>query len=139
MINHWCALVFLCSPWHHINFQLASLVCRCSGDCRQDRIQRREDWTQQRGREQEDGGPGARRGAHGQTNPFRGELNLTLSSGSLEGEGRVMARPQNLGRSVGYMAEGKRFFKWLLQEGTVNEKHRHGAVREEQMETDYHQ
>ena len=46
---------------------------------------------------------------------------MTLSSGSLEGEGRLMAQEQNLGRSTGYMAEGKRFFKWLLQEGSLNE------------------
>ncbi|OLQ06383.1 hypothetical protein AK812_SmicGene10342 [Symbiodinium microadriaticum] len=44
-----------------------------------------------------------------------------LQSGSLEGEGRVMARPQILGRSAGFMAEGKRLFKWMLAEGTMNE------------------
>ena len=32
-----------------------------------------------------------------------------------------MARPQILGRSAGFMAEGKRLFKWMLAEGTMNE------------------
>ena len=46
---------------------------------------------------------------------------MTLSAGSLEGEGRTMSSPQNLGRSVGYLAEGKRFLRWLQAEGSMNE------------------
>ena len=87
---------------------------------RADRVRRREEWTQTRGRDAA-ADDGRRAPAAPGKNPYKGELNITLSSGSLEGEGRLMAQEQNLGRSTGYMAEGKRFFKWLLQEGSLNE------------------
>lgn len=32
-----------------------------------------------------------------------------------------MAQPQNLCRAVGFIPEGKRFFRWLQAEGTINE------------------
>ena len=50
-----------------------------------------------------------------------GDLSVTLSAGSLEGEGRVMSQPQNLCRSVGFIPEGKRFLRWLQAEGSINE------------------
>ena len=53
--------------------------------------------------------------------PLPGDLSMTLSAGSLEGEGRIMAQPQNLCRAVGFIPEGKRFFRWLQAEGTINE------------------
>ncbi|CAE7458361.1 unnamed protein product [Symbiodinium necroappetens] len=54
-------------------------------------------------------------------NPFGGEVSMTSGSGSLEGEGKLMAMSQNLGRSVSFMTEGKRLLKWLQNEGSVNE------------------
>ena len=53
--------------------------------------------------------------------PFDGAINLTLGSGSLEGEGKVASQTQNLGRACGFLTEGKRFFSWLAAEGTLNE------------------
>lgn len=79
---------------------------------RTDRIRRREDWKAQHG---------AKGGGKGAPNPYIGDLSMTVSAGSLEGEGRMMSQPQNLGRSVGFMSEGKRFFKWLQNEGSINE------------------
>ena len=46
---------------------------------------------------------------------------MTLSAGSLEGEGRITSQPQNLCRSVGFIPEGKRFIRWLQAEGSINE------------------
>ena len=54
-------------------------------------------------------------------NPYAGDVSMTGGSGSLEGEGKLMALPQNLGRSVSFMTEGKRLLKWLQNEGAVNE------------------
>ena len=44
--------------------------------------------------------------------PFAGDVSLTAGSGSLEGEGKMMALPQNLGRSCSFMTEGKRLIMW---------------------------
>ena len=79
---------------------------------RTDRQRRREEWKVQHG---------AKGGGKGAPNPYVGDLSMTVSAGSLEGEGRMMAQPQNLGRSVGFMSEGKRFFTWLQSEGSINE------------------
>ena len=38
-------------------------------------------------------------------NPFTGSVS--------EDEGKLMALPQNFGRSVSFMTEGKRLLKWL--------------------------
>ena len=54
-------------------------------------------------------------------NPFTGPVSVTGGSGSLEGEGKLMALPQNFGRSVSFMTEGKRLLKWLQNEGALNE------------------
>ncbi|CAE7289004.1 unnamed protein product [Symbiodinium microadriaticum] len=54
-------------------------------------------------------------------NPYTGDVSMTGGSGSLEGEGKLMALPQNLGRSVSFMTEGKRLLKWLQNEGAVNQ------------------
>lgn len=54
-------------------------------------------------------------------NPFGGAVSITGGSGSLEGEGKLMALPQNFGRSVSFMTEGKRLLKWLQSEGALNE------------------
>ena len=55
-------------------------------------------------------------------NPYHGEVNMVMGSGSsIEGEGKIAAKPQNVGRTCGFMSEGKRFFKWLTQEGGQNE------------------
>lgn len=61
--------------------------------------------------------PGQRPGQ----NPFTGAVSVTGGSGSLEGEGKLMALPQNFGRSVSFMTEGKRLLKWLQSEGALNE------------------
>lgn len=81
---------------------------------RADRKERRLNWKRQHGKGQ--GKP-----AQAASNPYAGELSMTMSAGSLEGEGRTMSCPQNLGRSVGFLAEGKRFLRWLQAEGTMNE------------------
>ena len=47
--------------------------------------------------------------------------NWKHSAGSLEGEGRVMARPQNRGRSCEFQAEDNRTCSWVQQEEHVNE------------------
>ena len=47
--------------------------------------------------------------------------NWKHSAGSLEGEGRVMARPQNRGRSCEFQAEDNRTCSWVKQEEHVNE------------------
>lgn len=54
-------------------------------------------------------------------NPFTGAVSVTGGSGSLEGEGKLMALPQNFGRSISFMTEGKRLLKWLQSEGALNE------------------
>ena len=82
-------------------------------------------------------------------NPFTGTVSCTSGSGSLEGEGKLMAVPRNFGRSCGFLPEGtscpllfdlsefffylisvlafalfaagKRFLQWLKNEGTINE------------------
>ena len=54
-------------------------------------------------------------------NSWKARINFSMGSGSLEGEGRVAAQPQNLGRSCAFLTEGKRFFSWLSAEGVVNE------------------
>lgn len=46
-------------------------------------------------------------------NPFTGSVS--------EDEGKLMALPQNFGRSVSFMTEGKRLLKWLQNEGALNE------------------
>ena len=53
-------------------------------------------------------------------NPYEGTISMTLGAGSLEGEGRQAAQEQNLGRSCNFLPEGKRFLKWLTQEGAVS-------------------
>lgn len=63
---------------------------------RADRTRRREEWTQARGRDAAQDA-GRRAPAAPGKNPYKGELSMTLSSGSLEGEGRLMAQEQNLG------------------------------------------
>ena len=45
---------------------------------------------------------------------------MTGGSGSLEGEGKLTALPQNLGRPCSFMTEGKRLLKWLQAEGALN-------------------
>ena len=55
------------------------------------------------------------------SNPHTGPIDMMHSAGSLECEGRVMARPQNRGWSSECQAEGKRTFSWVQQEGHVNE------------------
>ena len=90
---------------------------------REDRRSRHRAWAAAHPPGQALGGGGIRRqrnaGGHG--NPYSGDLHMTQSAGSLEGEGKNMAQPQNMGRSCGFMAEGKRLFRWLAQEGGVNE------------------
>ena len=54
-------------------------------------------------------------------NPYLGEVSMTGGSGSLEGEGKLMALPQNLERSCSFMTEGQRLLKWLQAEGALNE------------------
>jgi len=53
-------------------------------------------------------------------NPYEGVVNMTMGSGSLEGEGKQAALRRNLGRSCAFAAEGSRFFAWLHQEGALN-------------------
>ena len=53
-------------------------------------------------------------------NPYEGAVNMTMGSGSLEGEGKQAALRRNLGRSCAFAAEGSRFFAWLHQEGALN-------------------
>ena len=91
---------------------LDAIECRA----RADRKERSSNWRQQHGKGSAKGGQ-----AGTGTNPFAGDLSITMSAGSLEGEGRSMSCPQNLGRSVGFLAEGKRFLRWLQAEGTMNE------------------
>ena len=64
--------------------------------------------------------PSTGEGLGGRT-PFVGEVNITGGSGSLEGEGKLMALPQNFGRSAIFMTEGKRLLKWLQNEGALND------------------
>lgn len=45
-------------------------------------------------------------GQGNQRNPFAGSVSATSGSGSLEGEGKLMALPQNLSRSCGFLTEG---------------------------------
>ena len=58
--------------------------------------------------------------SHG-TNPYSGRVSFSGGSGSLEGEGKQMALPRNLGRSISFLTEGKRLLRWLQAEGSVNE------------------
>jgi hypothetical protein len=85
-------------------------------------------------------------GQGNQRNPFAGSVSATSGSGSLEGEGKLMALPQNLSRSCGFLPEGqtlfsmldqiscrilrdgfglfcsgKRLLQWLKNEGAINE------------------
>ena len=53
-------------------------------------------------------------------NPWSGEIHRVLASGSLEGEGKKAAQPQNLGSSCGLMPEGEKWMSWCLAEGQVN-------------------
>ena len=46
---------------------------------------------------------------------------MTAGSGTLEGEGKLMAPQQNLGRCCGFMSEGKCLLMWLQNEERVNE------------------
>ncbi len=48
-------------------------------------------------------------------------LDPHIVEGSLKGEGKLMALPQNFGRSVSSMTEGKRFLKLLQSQGALNE------------------
>ena len=43
------------------------------------------------------------------SNPFQGDISMTAGSGSLEGEGKLMALPQNIARSCSFVTEGKSF------------------------------
>ena len=78
------------------------------------RAERRRTWAEQHssssGREEGRG-----------SNPYVGAVSLAGGSGSLEGEGKQMALPRNLGRSISFMTEGKRLLRWLQAEGAVNE------------------
>ena len=46
-------------------------------------------------------------GQGNQRNPFAGSVSATSGSGSLEGEGKLMALPQNLSRSCRFLTEGR--------------------------------
>ena len=78
------------------------------------RAERRRTWAEQHssssGREEGRG-----------SNPYVGAVSLAGGSGSLEGEGKQMALPRNLGRSISFLTEGKRLLRWLQAEGVVNE------------------
>ena len=54
-------------------------------------------------------------GQGNQRNPFAGSVSATSGSGSLEGEGKLMALPQNLSRSCGFLPEGQTLFSMLDQ------------------------
>ena len=54
-------------------------------------------------------------------NPFSGKVSMSGASGSLEGEGKQMALPQNLGRSCSLMSSRKRLIMCLHNEGSLNE------------------
>ena len=85
---------------------------------RTDRQTRYDQWEQTN--RKVDAAARRERGTH-RSNPYSGPLDMTQSAGSLEGEGRNMARVQNRGRSCGFTAEGKKIFSWLQAEGSVNE------------------
>ncbi len=55
------------------------------------------------------------------SNPYAGDIKMTLPTGSLERVGLNMSQPQNTARSCGFMPEGKRFIRWLDNESSINE------------------
>ena len=54
-------------------------------------------------------------------NPLAGDVNMTGGSGMLEGEEKLTATRQNLGRCYGFMSEGRRLLMWHQNDGHMDE------------------